>query len=123
MSTPADFREDEPARYVEPWYDREDELDDEELLSLDDEDDDRLDDEDDERRAVVERERERFAAPTSVLEPAEDLDDLAEWAEDPFIERMVGSEFLGAYKHVYDKVVEVAPATSSHVVPPSRERA
>ena len=36
------------------------------------------------------------------LQP-EDLDDLAEWAEDPFIERMVGSEFLGAYKHVYDK--------------------
>ena len=36
------------------------------------------------------------------LQP-EDLGYLAAWAEDPFIERMVGSEFLGAYKHVYDK--------------------
>lgn len=33
----------------------------------------------------------------------EDLEYLSEWAEDPFIERMVGSEFLNAYKHVYDK--------------------
>src|SRR2546426_8208186 len=33
----------------------------------------------------------------------EDLDYLSEWAEDPFIERMVGSEFLNTYKHVYDK--------------------
>src|SRR2546426_7888110 len=33
----------------------------------------------------------------------EDLDYLSEWAEDPFIERMVGSEFLNSYKHVYDK--------------------
>ena len=33
----------------------------------------------------------------------EDLDHLSEWAEDPFIERMVGSEFLNSYKHVYDK--------------------
>lgn len=32
-----------------------------------------------------------------------DLDHLGEWAEDPFIERMVGSEFLRAYKHGYDK--------------------
>jgi RimJ/RimL family protein N-acetyltransferase len=33
----------------------------------------------------------------------EDLQVLDEWAEDPFLERMVGSEFLHAYKHVYDK--------------------
>jgi RimJ/RimL family protein N-acetyltransferase len=33
----------------------------------------------------------------------EDLDYLSEWAEDPFLERMVGSEFLNTYKHVYDK--------------------
>lgn len=32
-----------------------------------------------------------------------DLEYLSEWAEDPFLERMVGSEFLHAYKHVYDK--------------------
>jgi len=32
-----------------------------------------------------------------------DLKYLAEWAEDPFLERMVGSEFLYAFKHVYDK--------------------
>ena len=32
-----------------------------------------------------------------------DLDYLAAWAEDPFIERMVGSELLNTYKHVYDK--------------------
>ncbi|MGH7303702.1 MAG: GNAT family N-acetyltransferase [Candidatus Rokuibacteriota bacterium] len=31
-----------------------------------------------------------------------DLDYLAEWAEDPFLERMVGSELLNTYKHVYD---------------------
>jgi len=32
-----------------------------------------------------------------------DLHYLSEWVEDPFLERMVGSEFLHAYKHVYDK--------------------
>lgn len=32
-----------------------------------------------------------------------DLDLLTEWVDDPFIERMVGSEFLQSYKHVYDK--------------------
>jgi RimJ/RimL family protein N-acetyltransferase len=32
-----------------------------------------------------------------------DLDYLSEWAEDPFLERMVGSELLHAYRHVYDK--------------------
>ena len=36
------------------------------------------------------------------LRPA-DLDYLSDWAEDPFLERMVGSEFLHSYKHVYDK--------------------
>jgi RimJ/RimL family protein N-acetyltransferase len=33
----------------------------------------------------------------------EDLRHLSEWAEDPFIERMVGSELLVAYKQVFDK--------------------
>src|SRR5262245_63981465 len=33
----------------------------------------------------------------------EDLEYLSEWAEDPYLERMVGSEFLNTYKHVYDK--------------------
>ncbi|MBI4610287.1 MAG: GNAT family N-acetyltransferase [Candidatus Rokubacteria bacterium] len=32
-----------------------------------------------------------------------DLVYLSEWAEDPFVERMVGSELLYAYKYVYDK--------------------
>jgi RimJ/RimL family protein N-acetyltransferase len=32
-----------------------------------------------------------------------DLPYLAEWAEDGFLERMAGSEFLRAFKHVYDK--------------------
>jgi RimJ/RimL family protein N-acetyltransferase len=36
------------------------------------------------------------------LVPA-DLELLAAWAEDAFLERMVGSEFLHTYKHVYDK--------------------
>jgi ribosomal-protein-alanine N-acetyltransferase len=36
------------------------------------------------------------------LVPA-DLPYLSEWADDPFIERMVGSELLHSYKHVYDK--------------------
>lgn len=33
----------------------------------------------------------------------EDMDDIAVWAEDPFIERMVGSELLHAYVHVYEQ--------------------
>jgi len=33
----------------------------------------------------------------------EDLGHLSEWAEDPFIARMVGSDLLNTYKHVYDK--------------------
>jgi [ribosomal protein S5]-alanine N-acetyltransferase len=36
------------------------------------------------------------------LVPA-DLEYLNEWAEDPFLDRMVGSELLRTYKHVYDK--------------------
>lgn len=36
------------------------------------------------------------------LVPA-DLGHLGEWAEDPFVERMVGSEFLHAFLQVYDK--------------------
>jgi RimJ/RimL family protein N-acetyltransferase len=32
-----------------------------------------------------------------------DLDLLTEWVDDPFLERMVGSELLQTYKHVYDK--------------------
>jgi RimJ/RimL family protein N-acetyltransferase len=33
----------------------------------------------------------------------DDLEYLSSWAEDPFLEHMVGSEFLNTYKHVYDK--------------------
>lgn len=36
------------------------------------------------------------------LAPA-DLEHLNDWAEDPFLDRMVGSELLRTYKHVYDK--------------------
>jgi RimJ/RimL family protein N-acetyltransferase len=32
-----------------------------------------------------------------------DLEHLAGWVDDPFLERMVGSEFLHSYKHVWDK--------------------
>jgi len=32
-----------------------------------------------------------------------DLAYLSEWADDPHVEKMVGSEFLHAYKHQYDK--------------------
>ncbi|MBI2218375.1 MAG: GNAT family N-acetyltransferase [Candidatus Rokubacteria bacterium] len=32
-----------------------------------------------------------------------DLGHFAEWVEDPFIEKMVGSDFLHTFKHVYDK--------------------
>lgn len=32
-----------------------------------------------------------------------DLEHLASWVEDPFLERMVGSEFLHAFKHDWDK--------------------
>ena len=36
------------------------------------------------------------------LVPA-DLQHFAAWVDDPFLERMVGSEFLHSYKHVWDK--------------------
>jgi RimJ/RimL family protein N-acetyltransferase len=36
------------------------------------------------------------------LTPA-DLEHLSVWVDDPFLERMVGSEFLQSYKHVWDK--------------------
>ena len=32
-----------------------------------------------------------------------DLEHLASWVDDPFLERMVGSEFLHTFKHVWDK--------------------
>jgi RimJ/RimL family protein N-acetyltransferase len=32
-----------------------------------------------------------------------DLQQLGAWVDDPFLERMVGSEFLQSYKHVWDK--------------------
>ena len=32
-----------------------------------------------------------------------DLQHFSGWVDDPFLERMVGSEFLNAYKHVWDK--------------------
>jgi RimJ/RimL family protein N-acetyltransferase len=35
-----------------------------------------------------------------------DLEHLSAWCEDPFLQRMVGSEFFQAYKHVYDKSTE-----------------
>ena len=36
------------------------------------------------------------------LTPA-DLEHLGTWVDDPYLERMVGSEFLHSYKHVWDK--------------------
>jgi RimJ/RimL family protein N-acetyltransferase len=33
----------------------------------------------------------------------EDLGHLSAWVDDPFLERMVGSEFFQSYKHVWDK--------------------
>src|SRR5262249_25752629 len=51
------------------------------------------------RRSVVSRGLKVYLR---TLAP-EDLEYLSEWAEDPFIERMVGSEFLNSYKHVHDK--------------------
>ena len=52
------------------------------------------------RRGVVVVRGKRVSLRT--LTPS-DLAYLSDWVEDPFIERMVGSEFLHAYKHVYDK--------------------
>jgi RimJ/RimL family protein N-acetyltransferase len=36
----------------------------------------------------------------------QDLEFFAAWCEDPFLERMVGSEFFHTFKHVYDKGLE-----------------
>jgi ribosomal-protein-alanine N-acetyltransferase len=33
----------------------------------------------------------------------EDLEHLSDWADDPFLQRMVGSEFLRTFKHAFDK--------------------
>jgi hypothetical protein len=33
-----------------------------------------------------------------------DLEFLSEWADDPFLQRMVGSEFLRAFKHATTKI-------------------
>ena len=41
----------------------------------------------------------------------EDLEHLSAWVDDPFLERMVGSEFLQAYKHVWDKSAAFFEAT------------
>ena len=36
----------------------------------------------------------------------QDVELFAAWCEDPFLERMVGSEFFHTFKHVYDKGIE-----------------
>ena len=51
------------------------------------------------RRGIVSRGTRVYLR---TLQP-EDLECLSDWAEDPVIERLVGSEFLNAYKAVYDK--------------------
>lgn len=53
-----------------------------------------------ERRGIVISRGHRVHLRTLTLP---DLDLLTEWVDDPFIERMVGSELLQSYKHVYDK--------------------
>ena len=52
-----------------------------------------------ERGSVIARGRRVYLR---TLTPA-DLAYLSEWVDDPFLERMVGSEFLQSYKHVWDK--------------------
>src|SRR2546428_7090927 len=51
------------------------------------------------RRGVVSRGPQVYLR---TLRP-EDLEYLSEWAEDAFVARMVGSVFLNAYNHIYDK--------------------
>src|SRR5437667_3819033 len=49
----------------------------------------------------------------------EDLEYLSEWPEDAFVARMVGSELLNAYKHVYDKdpsFFDAVPMDTTQVV-------
>ncbi len=41
-----------------------------------------------------------------------DLEHLAAWVDDPFLERMVGSEFLHAFKHDWDKAPAFDPIAS-----------
>ncbi len=68
--------------------------------------------------AMAETESVRASAPTIGAEPLvvmrgkwislrtlvpRDLEYLSAWADDPQLEKMVGSEFLHAYKHQYDK--------------------
>ncbi|HSF07594.1 MAG TPA: GNAT family protein [Methylomirabilota bacterium] len=52
-----------------------------------------------EREQVIARGRRVYLR---TLVPA-DLESLSEWADTPFLERMVGSEFLRTFKHAYDK--------------------
>ena len=51
------------------------------------------------RQGVVSRGPRVYLRPLRL----EDLEYLSGWAEDPFIARMVGSDLLNTYKHVYDK--------------------
>jgi RimJ/RimL family protein N-acetyltransferase len=53
----------------------------------------------DEQENVVVRGRRVYLR---MLMPA-DLEFLSEWADDVFLQRMVGSEFLRSFKHAYDK--------------------
>jgi RimJ/RimL family protein N-acetyltransferase len=46
------------------------------------------------------------------LVPA-DLEHFSVWCDDPFVERMVGSEFFHLFKHVYDKGPQFYDATLS----------
>ena len=46
-----------------------------------------------------------------------DLDHFSAWVDDPFLERMVGSELLQTYKHVWDK----SPAFSDAVLTDSTQ--
>src|SRR5438876_10961777 len=67
------------------------------------------------RRGVVSRGPQVYLR---TLRP-EDLEYLSEWAEDAFVARMVGSEFLNAYKHGYDKdpsIVDALPMVTMQVV-------
>jgi RimJ/RimL family protein N-acetyltransferase len=61
-----------------------------------------------ERRGIVISRGQRVHLRTLTMP---DLELLTEWVDDPFIERMVGSEFLQSYKHVYDKSPDFFDAT------------
>jgi RimJ/RimL family protein N-acetyltransferase len=67
------------------------------------------------RRGMVVTRGRRVALRTIV---PSDLGHFAEWVEDPFIEKMVGSDFLHSFKHVYDKgpeFYEAALTDPTHV--------